>query len=149
MRHAVLGVVLLLSGVHGGALAQFSAQGSAPMALPLKPAQADPGFMDVAGALVVVLLMGGLLVWLLKSRRSVGSGRAAGVWARLGTPFGSLDASRRLSVVEKLPIGPSTTLCVVRWDDAELLIWQSPHSAVLLDRKPIAATGVKSDGGRP
>lgn len=102
--------------------------------------------MDVGLAFLVVLFVGGLLIWLLRNWGTFGQGRRPGLLARLTGDLASADAARRLRVLDRLPLGPSATLSVVHWDDAELLIWHSPTSAVLLERRPVPATTTSDRG---
>ncbi len=83
---------------------------------------------QTVAVIVVLALLGATLFWLRRNglaQFSLGASRIA---------RGS--SSRRLQLVERLPLSPQHSLQLVRVGDRELLIGISPGGCALLDQHP-------------
>lgn len=87
--------------------------------------------MDLIQPLAAIGIVGALLVGVLLLLRKRG-----------GVPHGG---TRRLAVLERIPLGPHHALHLVRADDRIILIATAPTSCQILDA---AAAGEKAAGAR-
>lgn len=132
LLRAVLLVAGLMLAAHAVPAAEESAAGrDALKQLPLRRDADDGGMGWTVLAFLAAL---GVVSFVVSARARKGG---AGGWPSAGLLGGK---GTRVVVLERRSLNNACTVCLVRWDDEEVLLGCTAHSVSVISRRPAAAS---------